>query len=148
MKITADLIGNQGTWIIFDAGYDTKLEQGKKYNLEIKEHKTARSLEQNRMMWKIIQTIAKTTDNDETDIYIKGLEHANIKADFILGLPEIESNLRKMCRAVKIMESREINGKTMLVYKIYIGSSKFNVMEMTELIEFFIRLAAEYNIDI
>lgn len=127
-------------------GYKPKLQTGGLYTVEIKEYKSNRSIEQNRLMWAIIQEIAKVTGNDEMEIYCMGLEKMNIQADFLLGLPNIEDSLKRQFRAVKIVENREYNGKTMTVFKCFSGSSKFNTAEMTQLIDFFLHLAEENGV--
>lgn len=127
-------------------GYKPKLQTGGLYTVEIKEYKSNRSLEQNRLMWAIIQEISKKTGNDEMEIYCSGLEKMNVQADYLLGLPELESVLKKQFRAVKVMENREYNGKTMTVFKCYTGSSKFNTTEMTQLIDYFLHLAQEHGV--
>ena len=63
------------------------------------------------------------------------LEEANVAYDYLLALPEAEPMLRKSFRVVRKMGEREVNGKTLNVYQYFIGSSKFNTQEMTELIE-------------
>ena len=148
LKIVANLTKNTNGVLAFKTdSYTAPLKVGTRYNIEFKVYKSSRSLEQNRMMWAIIQDIAKETGNDEMDVYIVGLEHVNAKSDFILALPETEINLRKAYRAVKIMESREYNNKQMYVYKCYIGSSKFDTSEMTKLIDYFIGQAEELDLN-
>jgi hypothetical protein len=148
MKFSANLTQIKEGILVLDAGYDIPLEAGKRYTVSISPYKSSRSLEQNRLMWKLIQEIAKHTGNDEMDIYISGLEKANAKCDFIMALPETEDNLRRVYRAVKVMGTREYNDKLMYVFKCYVGSSKFNTEEMTFLIEHFLTLATEYGIEV
>lgn len=115
---------------------------------EIKEYKSNRSNEQNRLMWAIIQSISKSTQNDEMDVYIAGLEHANVKPEFIAGLPDIENDLKKVFRAVKPFGTvLTEEGKELVRYKVYIGSSKFNTNEMTMLVNYFIQKAQELGIE-
>lgn len=147
MKIQGDIFKIENEFItIRSDGFIKDLEVGQKYNIYFKKYKSNRSLEQNRMMWGIIQQISKETDNDIMDIYCTGLEAANAKSEFLMCIPEALESIKKSFRAVKICEKREYNGKDMLVLKCYIGSSKYNVTEMTELIEFFIRQAASLGI--
>ena len=148
VKLSADLKMNKGGVLLFDTdNFTPPLEMNKKYTLDIKPYKSSRSLDQNKLMWSIIQQIAKVTGNDEMSIYMAGLEYANVKYEFILALPESENALRHVFRAVKIASStRTINDKEMLVCKCYIGSSKFDTAEMTKLIDYFIKEAAELGI--
>lgn len=150
MKIQGHLIKCENGVLLFDIdGFTPDLETDKKYNIDIKPYKTARSLEQNRMMWGIIQQIAEDTGNELMDIYIEGLEFCDAKHIFMESVPEAENELKKAFRAVKIMEGRiNINDKQTVVYKCYFGSSKFNSAEMTKLISYFQDLATSLGIKI
>jgi len=149
MKIQATLIKCESGVILLDVnGFTPELEVNKKYNIQFKEYRTSRSIEQNNKMWAIIQQIALFTGNDEMDIYIKGLEKANAKAAFIAALPETENSLRKNFRAIKPMGTMmSPKGVELITYKVYEGSSKFDTAEMKVLIDYFINLAGEYGIE-
>lgn len=122
------------------------LEVGKRYNVDFKKYYSSRSLEQNRLMWKIIQRIAKETDNDEWEIYTQGLEHADCLSEYLMIIPEALESIRKSFRAVRVCQERIYNGKNVLIVKVFVGSSKFDTEEMTRLIEYFIHLASEFGI--
>jgi hypothetical protein len=152
LKLTATLKKISLYTLEFEPLYGFQgLVTGLVYDLDIKEHKANRSLEQNRMIWGIIQQIAQKTGNDEMDIYISGLEAANVKYEFILALPETETALKRTFRAVKPYGTRlvKVGEKEleMVCYKCYIGSSKMDTQEMTLLLDYFIRLAAENGIE-
>lgn len=148
MKLQANLIKCENGVLLFDIyGFTPELEIDKKYNVEIKPYKSNRSIEQNRMMWGIIQQIAQETGQPIMDVYIEGLEFCDAKHIFMESVPEAENELKKAFRAVKIMESRtNINNKQTVVYKCYFGSSKFDSKEMTKLINYFQDLARDLNI--
>ena len=146
MRINAELKQQDDKLIFEPFGHTGRLELNKKYSLDIKDYKSSRSLEQNAFMWKIIQSISKTTHNDDMDVYIGGLEHCNASSEFIAGLPQIEQSLKKVFRAVKIVGTTKLNQSDGLIYKCYIGSSKFDTAEMTKLVEYFIGLARELGI--
>jgi len=146
MRINAELKQQNNELIFEPFGYTGRLELNKKYSLDIKDYKSSRSLEQNALLWKLIQSISKATGNDEMDVYISGLEHCEVKSDLIVGLPETEPSLRKAFRAVKIMGKSFIGFQEALIFKVYFGSSKFDVSEMNKLIEYFEGLANELGI--
>ena len=129
-----------------------RLDPDKDYTVEFKPYKSSRSIEQNRKMWGIIQQIAEKTGNDEMDIYIVGLEAANVSPVWMYGLPEVEKELLRNFRAVKpfgtITASNGEKMVEMVRYKCYIGSSRMNTKEMTLLVDYFIRLAAEQGIEV
>ena len=122
------------------------LEIDKMYNVDFKKYYSNRSLEQNRLMWKIIQKLAKETDNDEWDIYIQGLEKADCLSEYMMILPEALESVESSFRAVKVCEHRNYNGRDMLIIKVFVGSSKFDTEEMTRLIKYFIHLASEFGV--
>lgn len=150
MKITGQIfqINEEFITIKSNTQYFGDLEVDEKYNIDFKKYRSSRTLEQNKMMWGIIQQIATETDNDIMEIYCGGLEKANAKSEFMMCLPEAIEEVKKCFRAVRICEMREYNGKEMAVLKCYIGSSKFDTKEMKFLIDYFIRLASELDISI
>lgn len=109
-------------------------------DVDFKPHRSNRSLEQNKALWflltKLSEAINGTKDRTSTEeVYCMMLEEANIKYDYILALPEAESLLRKSFRAIRKIDEREVNGKTLNMYQYFIGSSKYDVDEMTQLIK-------------
>lgn len=145
MKLDVEVIDIKDDFITLRAHNTIGLEL-KTYTADFKEYKSKRSIEQNKLMWEIINRIAKETNNDEWEIYCLGLEKANCKSEYLMVLPAAYETIKKTFRAVKICEHREYNGKDMLIVKAFVGSSKFDVNEMNELIEFFIRTASEQDI--
>lgn len=146
INIQAEIFDIKDNFITLKTNDLFQLDIGKTYNIVFKKYRSCRSIEQNKLMWEIISRIAKETNNDEMDIYAYGLEKANAKFEFLMILPEALESVKQTFRAVKICESREYNGKNILVIKVFIGSSKFDVSEMTELINYFIQLASELNV--
>lgn len=129
-----------------------ELEDDKDYRLEFSEVRSKRSIEQNKLLWKIINEIntaynGKYGSSDEYEIYTMLLERANAKYDFIACLPEAEEVLRKNFRAVKFIKKVDLNGKEGNAYKVFIGSSQMNINEMKVLINTALDVAAELDID-
>lgn len=114
------------------------LVKGKEYF--IKEAKSARTLQQNKLMWKCLEIIAEhelggRTDSEYVlDLYAKMLEKSGAKYEYMMALPEIKEELLKVFRAIRIVEYREYNKKQLAVMKCFYGSSKMNTQEMTNLI--------------
>lgn len=124
-----------------------KLDMDKTYICEIKEPKSKRSLEQNKLLWKLIHRIAKETYQDDEDVYCAVLEKADALSDYVITAMDMQDTLRKSFRGVKFIRMQEVNGKDCFVYKVYLGSSKMNTAEMTELIEITMQVASELGID-
>ena len=124
-----------------------KMDMDKVYLCEVKEPKSKRSIEQNKMLWQLIHTIAKETHQDDMDVYCACLERADAKSDYIITAYDMEDDLRKCFRGVRFVRKANVNGKECNIYKVYIGSSKMNTKEMTELIEITMQIASEFGID-
>lgn len=122
------------------------LEQDNTKFFEVKEKKTTRSLQQNKMLWELIHKIAKTQKQDDIEVYCALLERADALSDYIITATEMEDALRKTFRGVKFIRKQIVNNKECNIYKVYIGSSKMNTKEMTELLDITIQLCSELGI--
>ena len=123
-----------------------KLDMDKVFTVEIKEPKSKRSLEQNKMLWQLIHSIAKKQHQDDMEVYCACLERADALSDYIITAYDMEDDLRKCFRGVRFVRKQEVNGKECNIYKVYIGSSKMNTKEMTELLDITLQLCAELGI--
>ena len=123
-----------------------KLDMEKLFIVEVKEPKSKRSLEQNRMLWQLIHSIAKQQHQDDMEVYCALLERADAKSDYIITAYDMEDDLRKCFRGVRFIRKQEVNGKDCNIYKVYIGSSKMDTKEMTELLDITLQLCAELGI--
>lgn len=124
-----------------------KLDKEEVYLCEIKEPKSKRSIEQNKMLWQLIHSIAKATHQDDMDVYCGCLERADVLSDYLFTENDIEDELRKRFRGVRFMCRQDMNGKECNVYKVYMGSSKMDTKEMSELIDITMQIASECGID-
>ena len=123
-----------------------KLDMDKLYVVEIKEPKSKRSLEQNKMLWQLIHAIAKQQHQDDMEVYCTVLERADALSDYIITATLTEEDLRKHFRGVRFIRTTEVKGNEFNVYKVYIGSSKMNTKEMTELLDITLQLCGELGI--
>ena len=125
----------------------TKMDMTKTYLVEVKEPRSQRSIQQNKMLWQLIHMIAKETYQDDMEIYCSLLERADALSDYIITAYDMEDYLRKSFRGVRFIRKQEVNGKECNIYKVYIGSSKMNTKEMTELIDTALQICSELLID-
>ena len=123
-----------------------KLDMDKVFTVEIKEPKSKRSLEQNKMLWQLIHSIAKKQNQDDMEVYCALLERADALSDYIITAYDMEDDLRKCFRGVRFVRKQEVNGKECNIYKVYIGSSKMDTKEMTELLDITLQVCAELGI--
>lgn len=123
-----------------------QLDMDKPFILELKEPKSKRSLEQNKLLWRLIHLIAQETGTDDMDVYCACLERADALSDYIITAYDMEDELRKCFRGVKFMRKQIVNDKECNIYKVYLGSSKMDTKEMTELIDITQQVCGELGI--
>lgn len=128
---------------------DLDLELDKEYSMEIKEVRSHRTLQQNKYMWALIHEIAhhENMNQSEIEVYTLALEEANAKYIYLLGTPDVEDELKKNFRAVRVVRPTIENGKEFIVYKCFIGTSKMDTKEMTKVVDIIIAWAEELGIE-
>lgn len=121
-------------------------------------YRKSRSLEQNSMMWVLLETMALHQNGGRTggvtawDCYIDMLEKFGAKYEYFMCRPEALEVFKANFRAVKEVECREqLNPKTgelveMVVCKCFYGSSDYDSEEMTQLIEGILDTMADMGI--
>lgn len=124
--------------------------ENKPYALDIGKPRSKRSLDQNSLLWKIIHDIAETEDGhlaDDWEKYCALLEMADAKHTDIVAPAAAEEEFRKVqgLRAVKVLRPAEKEG--FLIYRLYPGSSTFNIKEMTKLIDVALDYAEKIGLD-
>ena len=122
------------------------MDMDKYFEISIKEPSNKRSLQQNRLLWKVIHLIAKETQQDDNEVYCAMLEKADALSDYIITAVEMEDALRKSFRGIRFMRIQEVNGKDCYIYKVYLGSSKMNTKEMNELLDITLKVANDLGI--
>lgn len=147
MRLTCKLKSKDNLLLLEPFGNTGRLLIDKIYDVDFKEYKSKRSIEQNKLLWKLIQAISKTTHNDEIDVYIGGLEEIDIKSD--IAYCKHKEELQNRYRAIKYLTTATLtNGTVLQVYKVWIGSSKFNVKEMKGLISYFQDLVSSLGVEL
>ena len=132
-----------------------ELEKGKLYRFKTSEVKSHRTIAQNRLMWAYLEEIAEAdngerySSGDVWDCYIEALERANSKFAFYQGTPEAIELLKNSSetRAIKEMQ-RFVNekGNEIVAVKVFYGSSKMDITEMTKLVDTVLDMATERGI--
>lgn len=129
------------------------LDQSKRYEVDIKEYKSKRSLEQNRYLWKLITEIAKvenggiTNQDNITETYTNLLEKANAKFEFILCSPDAIKEFKKRFRAIRINGTVIIKTVEYTQLQVFYGSSTMNTKEMSQLIDTTLDYAYEAGVN-
>ena len=119
--------------------------KGKPLTIEVKEAKAKRSIRQNSLLWALISEIDKaengrTSEDGEMAIYCNLIRMARIKTlDYVMSEEIYQHTVKQgIFRHIEIMSHDEYYG-TMEV-RCYIGTSHFDVAEMTD----FIAAALDY----
>ena len=98
-----------------------QLDLDRPYIVELKEPRSKRTLEQNKLLWRLIHLISKETGEDDMDVYCACLERADALSDYIITAYDMVDELRKCFRGVRFMRKQEVNGKECNIYKVYLG---------------------------
>jgi hypothetical protein len=140
---------NKQMLLVENQQLDLDLDLNKEYVFEIKEVKSKRTIQQNKYMWALIHEIAhhETMNQTEVEIYSLALEEANAKFIYLLGTKEVEDELKKNFRAVRVVRPTVENGKEFIVYKCFIGTSKMDTKEMKKVLDIIIAWADELGIE-
>lgn len=129
------------------------LDQEKRYEVDIKEYKSKRSLEQNRYLWLLITEITKAQNggianqDNITETYTNLLEMANAKFDFILCPPDAIKEFKKRFRAIRINGTYTIENVEYMQLQVFYGSSTMNTKEMSQLIDTTLDYAYEVGVN-
>lgn len=133
--------------LIFEPETGTDLKLDSLY--EIKPYKKSRSLEQNALLWKILELIEKETGQDKWTTYLTLLEKTGAVVQWIETIPEAEATLKRVYRIVEHKENRvNAKGAKTCLYKCIVGSSKYKVSEMKQLLDKCLELAYELGINV
>lgn len=125
-----------------------ELEVGKYYNIEFKEPKSKRSINQNKYMWSLIKEIAEHIGEVDTyELYLQFLEIANAKIDYLIFEPSIVDKVRPYFRGMQFVRSVDVDGDIKHEYKVYLGSSQFDTKEMNQLIDVILNYAYEIGVE-
>lgn len=141
--------GNTEITIEVDSKYFKMLHELEKgvYSVEFCKKGNNRSINQNSLLWALINEICKVTGFDDIELYCQLLEMANAKFEYMMVLPQALDLLKKQFRATKVVENRVYNDVDMLMVKVFYGSSTFTTKEMGQLIDITLNYASEYDID-
>ena len=125
----------------------SELEKDKLYTVELKEVKSKRSIQQNKFLWAMLHQLEIETKELAIDWYIKSLIDTGAIVDYIWCADRTEDTVMKSFRAIQKMKYEKMKNVDGYWYRVIVGSSKFNIAEMNELIDTVLRYCAELDID-
>ena len=141
----------EATFLIENYRHTQMLEEldcDKVYSIEIKEAKSKRSLEQNRLLWAMLHELEKESHEPALDWYIKALDDTGAIVEYLWGMEKAEDGLKKAFRAVRRIKPYKIGKSDGWLFRVVVGSSKMNIEEMNRLIDTVLRYCAEMNINV
>lgn len=147
-------VDKSSRWAVSGVVYDLRrlsADGNPEIVITIDKYKSKRSLAQNRMMWALLEIMARAMNGGRTggvtawDCYLDMLEKYGGKFEYIQCLKSALPKLQSMFRAIKIVEERD---RDTVLCKAFVGSSKFNTLEMKMMIDgIFDDLSAMDNVD-
>jgi hypothetical protein len=111
------------------------ISEGKsKFILSVDQYRPKRSLDQNALMWALLEIMANNIRSTTEECYIQILERYGY-SEYLLVLPETIPALRSIFRTIKEIGEREVNGKQMKACRCFFGSSTYDTKQMSRLID-------------
>lgn len=143
-RISYDIEGNlEATIKITDNGSKqaiSNLKKDCKYRFKATELND-RTLEQNRLMWALINEISERTGLENWDVYKEALKRAGVRTESLMTTLNVtEQDMEKQFRAVQKLGIKEITNsdgsKTLArIWIVFMGSSKFATKEMQRMVD-------------
>lgn len=127
------------------------LDKGETYRIKLTPIRSKRSLEQNALLWALIDEMSEARGDDTSDgkweVYLELLEEAQASYYYIQADVKAADRVRRDFRTVREV-NRFVNekGNTIVAYQCFDGSSKLDKVQMSKLLEVAINKAAEYDI--
>lgn len=153
MEITF-FVAKQNRWAVQDMVKDMKQrkQDGKEsVVVSVSEKTKKRTLDQNALMWALLQEYAdgvnagRKSEITAERLYYQALSKYGV-AEYIQTVEEAEETLARAFRFVEKVDRRHVNGKELVMFKCYLGSSKYDTKQMSVLIDGILDELAEAGI--
>ena len=119
-------------------------DQDREKVFEIKEHKEKRSLNANAYAWSLITKIADALRTSKEECYLEMLKRYG-QSEIVSVLSEI--NVEGYFKYYEPIATATLQGKEFTHYKIYKGSSEYDSLSMSILIDGIVSEAKELGIE-
>lgn len=119
-------------------------EQDREKVFEVKEHKEKRSLNANAYAWSLITKIADALRTSKEECYLEMLKRYG-QSEIVSVLSEI--NVEGYFKYYEPIATATLQGKEFTHYKIYKGSSEYDSLSMSILIDGIVSEAKELGIE-
>ena len=125
-----------------------EMEQGKKYDLEIKLHREKRSLDSNRYLWQLLDKLADVLNSTKEELYLGYVQRYGIYRDFTLAEEAVKTfrHAWEMLGVAWPTEQVDYDGDRVVI-RAYYGSSQYNSKQMSRLINAVVEDCKEQGIE-
>lgn len=117
----------------------------KELEIEIKEYKEKRSLNANALLWKLCNELGNKLRISKEEVYLMALK--NYGQSEVISI-QSDVNIQGYFKYFEEIGTGKINNKEFTHYKIYKGSSEYNTLEMSILLDGVVQDAKEQGIQV
>lgn len=115
-------------------------------DIEISKHRDKRSLDANAALWKMLSLMAESLHTTKDELYIEMLDRYGVFTHIVVK-PEAKDRVKEEWKTVRELGEVKINGKTGIQLQCYFGSSTYDSLEFSKLLDGVIQEAKELGID-
>ena len=120
-----------------------RLDKDTVYDVKIDKHREKRSLNANAYLWKLVTEIGNILNKSKEEVYLQMLIDYG-QSEMVSILSEID--VKGYFKYYKLAGTSILNGKEFNHYKIYKGSSEYDIKEMSILLNSVVQEAKNLGI--
>lgn len=111
-----------------------KIKDCEKLSISVKKYREKRSQDANAYMWVLLQKMAVKLNTSKDELYLQMLEKYGVFTH-IIAKPKAVKRVKEEFRTVRELGEVTVNGVTGIQLQIYYGSSTYDTLEMSQLID-------------
>jgi len=115
-------------------------------SIEVKQYREKRSINANNYAWQLINQIAVKLGSTDTEVYYRMLRDYGTK-DYIAVIKEAIPTIKKAYKIVEVVSQVKVNGKPAVQLRLIRGSSTYDTLEMSTLINGIVQEASILGIE-
>lgn len=124
-----------------------KIDPEKQYVVEVKQWRKGRSNDANAALWLILGEMAAKLRTSKDELYLEMLSRYGVFTH-IIAKHNAAERFKSEWRAVKDLGEVTVNGKTGVQLQCYFGSSTYNTLEFSRLLDGTINDAREIGVNL
>lgn len=123
------------------------LANGKQLDVEIKQHRKSRSRNANALLWEVLGQMSAAIRTDKDSLYLEMLSRYGVYTHVVVK-PNVVDRVKAEWRTVRELGEVTVNGQTGIQLQCYFGSSSYNSLEFSVLLDGVISEAREIGIEV